>query len=560
MTLAISANRRAPWVHDALVAFSLLLAASAFILASHLRRPDVAISHEFLFSDPGTNLLLAERLSEGARLYRDIGFSYGPLAIHPYRLWSEIFGNSPRSYSSLLGMFSLINVLLAYAVMRTRVSRTTAAIVVVVGLLTTILIPSSIMFGYQSSMYFVLERTFFLIAIAIWTPPTERTVGRAIALGAILGLCQWLRFGTAFFLGLSILLLDVLAIVLLAARRPQVERWLRISVVTLLSFLLVQGAWVIYAFATLPRADALDAVWPSYVLAGFAVWPEYLRRPEFVNVRHFAAQQLTIVVSGLFAIAGTVLVCRRLLAAKRNAVQDTNYARLLGDLRLVLPLAFYTLGCVALFKSVYHFSQYAWTLPITAALLLERNNRLFGAAFALLTIPTFALTVKVNFVTKPPSDAVWLVAPNGAMVVVPAKVDRRVHALREYAGGAGGRPLFIVSTGAGFHAMFDVPQPTRQSWHVLGFARAGDDSTMLTTLATVPSAIVLSEHPPGEIPGADPCAWYNWRHFESGTCRQLATRLAMSQSIRVDSTTWIIPGIADSVRAAAQPGPLITAP
>ena len=535
---------------EASIIFLMLIVGGALILAAFLHRPDLTFSQDHLFLDSGTNLLLAQRLSEGAHLYRDLGYSYGPLAIMPYLLWSKAFGNTPQSFSALLGTISLINLALVYIVMRTRVSRETAVIVVLAGLLTTILIPGSLVYSYQTSGYSVLERTLFLLVLALWRPPSERTVKGAAVLGLVFGLWQLLRFGTALFLGFAIVLIDILALVLGRTGRPGLRHWLRISLITLAAFLAVECAWVTYAFATLPHADAFDAVWPSFVLAGFTVWPDYLREPHFISFKYFVAQQLTIVVSGLCAIAGTYLVIRRIRETRPAGSSVSGDMSGMRDLRLVIPLVFYAIGSLYLFRAASHFNQYAWMLPVSAALLLNATSWRVRVAFAAFMLPTVALNARIYFLNDRLPDMVRLALPNGSSLVVPEDVALRIQSLRDYAAGEGGRALFILPTGAGFHTMFDVPQPTRQSWQVLGFARAGDGAAMLRILATRPSAVVLTEHPEGERPGVDPCAWYEYSHFETAFCPVLARHLAISQAIRLDRKAWIIPSIADSIRAA----------
>jgi len=556
----VSSSKHRDRATDISIALGLILLATVMVLAALLRRHDASSGAEFIFSDAGTNLLLAERLSEGAKLYRDIGYSYGPLAIQPYRVWAELFGNTPRSFSAMLGLVSVVNILLAYVVLRMRMSRLTSVVVVATGLLSTMLIPGSIVSGGQASAYFVFERTFFLVMLAVWIPHDERTMMRALALGMTLGLWQWLRFGTALFVGLSIAILDVVALVLRRARSAEVRRWFLVSLVTLASFLVVQGAWVAYAFATLPRPDAVDALWPSYVLGAFELWPKELRRPHFIGLPNFIAQQLPIVVGTLFGSIGTGLLLHRIRTTQSSDAALPDRQRPVHDLRFVLPILFYAIGCISLFRSVYHFFQYAWLLPLSAALLINRRERLLGSAFALLMLPTLLLNARISLINRPPPDAVRLDAPNGSRMTVSPEVAARVRVVRAYASESGGRALFFLPTGGGFHAMFDVAQPTRQVWHTLGFFRGSDEEEMYRMLDTKPSAVVLTEYPRDGVPGADPCTWYLWRPFEPAMCDRLARHLATSRAIRVDDATWILPGIADSAITSSGSGSARTAP
>jgi hypothetical protein len=352
---------------------------------------------------------------------------------------------------------------------------------------------------------------------------------------------------------------DLLALVLTGASRRTVGRWFRLGVVTVSAFIAVQGMWAVWAFSALPRGDALDFLWPSYVLEAFAVWPSERRWPRWEGVRYFVGQQLMVVTSAALGVAVLASVIRG--RRQRRSLRDggLRWNLTAAHLRLVLPFAFFAIGAVALFRSVYHFHQYAWTLALTAALAVDRGSAWIRRAFTVLCLPGLALLLRANLMTDPPPDAATIRTANGGTLVVTPAGKHRVDALVRYAAADGGTSLLIMRTGAGFHALFDTRFSGRQFFYILGFARGRDDERMLQTLESGPAAIVLIDYPPNEVPSADPCTWYGWPHFRADFCPRLAKSVNVGRAVQIDPTTWIIPaaGMATQARprdATATPG------
>jgi hypothetical protein len=544
--MAASASPTAARLHwtwgDTVTALLLAIGAATVCVAAIVRRPDLNFGIPFLFADPGANLLIAERLSEGARLYRDVGFSYGPLAIYPYAWFTRLVGNTPQAYASFLATFSVVNVVLAFALLRRRVSRSSATIVVAGGLYATLVLPGSLISGGLPSPYFVLERLLFLAILLSWRPPRERTMRCAAVVGLLLGASQGVRFGTAFFIGAAIVIVDLLALHVASADRAAVMHWVRRSLVTLSCFLVVQGAWVILAYALLPSAEARDFLWPAYILEGFEVWPSEYRWPRFEGFRLFVGQQLLGI--GCAVLALEVLWWGLRGGARDRARGIADRLRVgQADLVMVIPFAFYVIGAAALFRGVYHFYQYAWTLPLAAALAVDRRGRRFAAVFLVVCLPALALVVRANFVSEPPGDAVVVRPPRGGLLMLSPVEKRRVDAIREYATVPVNRSLIVMRTGAGFHHLYGTRFSGRQLFYILGFARGDDANAMLHTLESEPSAMVLTDYPAGESPSADPCTWYGWQHFAKDVCPRLAELVDTRRAIQVDETTWIIPGV-----------------
>ena len=525
---------------DRLMALALGLCAALICLAALVRRPDLNSSNAFLFGDPGANLLLAEKLSNGARLFRDAGYSYGPLSIYPYRWFASVFGNTPQSFSAFLALFSVTNVCVVYRLLRAHVTRATALVVTIAAVFPTVLLPGSLIFGIQASPYFVLERLLLLSVVLSWRVPEARRPRHAIAIGVLLGLWQGVRFGSAFFVGAAIVIVDLLYLSVSSVDRVRLGQWLRASVVTLLSFLAIEAAWIIGAFALLPAGDARDFLWPAYVLEAFEVWPQERRWPRYANVRLLLGQQLVAIGC---AILGAIALYRlvRDWRATVKGTQSVGWHVYAGDFCLLIPFVFYAMGAAGLFRSVYHFHQYAWTLPLAAALAVDRGGRRMLAGFLLVSLPGLALMLRANFVTSPPASAVTVEPPAGGHLVLSETEKARTQALLAVATGPVPRKLLIMRVGAGFHYLFRTPVTGRQIFYILGFARGDDAEIMLRTLSSEPSAFVLTDYPPGERPPPDPCQWYGWRHFAPEVCARVAPLVDVGRAFRVDESTWIIP-------------------
>ena len=534
---------------DVVAVLILAIGAAIICTAAIVRRADLNAASAFLYSDAGVNLWLAERIAEGARLYRDLGFSYGPLAIYPYAWFARVFGNTPQGFDGFLAAWSVVGIVLSYRLLRRSVSRGTAVLVVAGGLYATLLLPGSLIFGPQSSAYFVLERVIFLAVLLSWRPSATRGVGNAVATGVLLGVWQGVRFGSALFVGAAIVAVDLLALYFIRADRATILRWIRLGLITTGCFLAVEGLWAVWAYSSLPAADARDFLWPSYVLESFDEWPDTLRWPRFVSVPLFVGQQLfPIGAAALGAIAFWWALRHR---NGRVSPGATTPSRVIAadDLVMLIPWCFFMFGAAGLFRAVGHFHQYAWTLPFAAGLAIDRGGRRLVVAFVLLALPGTAVLLRANLITRPGPDRVMVRAPNSGYVVVSEAERRRTEVLREYATSPVSRSLIFVPVGTGFHAFFDTRFRGRQSFFILGFPRGDDANVMLHTLASEPAALVLLDHPSSETPGPDPCTWFAWRHFSADLCARLATRIDAAQAIRVDEKTWIIPGVMDADRS-----------
>src|ERR1043166_7121179 len=133
-----------------------------------------------------------------------------------------------------------------------------AAFVTLVGIVTTTIEPGSLIGGLTTAAYVPVERAALLACALCWTSPHRRTNRHAIAIGAVLGLWQAIRFGGAFVAGAAILIVDACSIAADPAMRRSIASWLRSSALIAATFIAFEVLWIALAFGALPRGVARD--------------------------------------------------------------------------------------------------------------------------------------------------------------------------------------------------------------------------------------------------------------------------------------------------------------
>src|SRR5208337_2664470 len=146
--------------------------------------PEQEFTDDFLFHDAGVNLLLAEELTAGKVLYRDLSYIYGPVSIYLYTAAAKLFGNSATTYVEFQRSLSLLHLALVFLVLRSRFPRWPAAAVTLLGVPPFAIVPGAVMGGYMCSPYMPIERCFLTLLPLLWQPPGVRSNRRAAALGA----------------------------------------------------------------------------------------------------------------------------------------------------------------------------------------------------------------------------------------------------------------------------------------------------------------------------------------------------------------------------------------
>ena len=500
---------------DAVALTVLVLAALALALGSLARRPDIYNSGAVLIGDPSYNLLVADRLLDGASLHDDIATPYGPVPAYLHAAAAALFGNTVSTFHLVFVALSAINIGLAYLLLRRVAGPWTALLLAALGLFPTLLIPGSLVGGFQSSPYIPLERTLLLTAALCWAPPATRSPGRAVAMGVAFGVWQGVRFGGGIFAGVAVVVVDALAI---WRGGGSFRRWIGSLLLTLAGFLVMQGGWALWAFATLPPDLARDALWPVFVLETYAAWVTPSERwPMWGGVGMFLGQQLTLVAG---AIAGVVMSA--VVASSRRAAVGRGD----GGLALLIPFVFFLLGSVVFFRQAYHFYQFGWALVFPLAWLASRG-RVWSVGVAAILLPCFALDLKAQLLSPRDPTLEPLALPNGETVWLAPELRRSVLALDavlDRAGPAAGGVVFVPMA-AGLQHFYDLPTPLRQPWILRGFVRPYDEAELVRDVAGARAVVVLATV--GVSLHSDPCRWFTTvsNPFRGPICETIAPLL-----------------------------------
>jgi hypothetical protein len=449
-----SSVRNLPWPRraDAIALAALVAISVALSAATIVRRPESTVNAAYLFQDEGLNLLVADVVNAGGILYRDLAYPYGPLPAYLHAAVARAFGNTPLVYLLYVIAMSSMTVALAFALMRRAADTGVAAFVAAVGVVTTIIVPGSLIGGQTTAAYVPVERAALLAVALCWSDPDRRSLKRSIALGVTLGLWQLVRFGGAIVAGGSILLLDALC--LAASSSPgRIARWFRSSIVVAGAFLAIELLWIVIAFAMLPRDVALDAIWPAYVLEAYGEWvSSEIRWLPWGGWRLFVVQYLVPFSGGVLGLFGIY--------------QSTHHRAEDGDGRAVfLPLFFFIVGGFVYFKQVHHFRQFMWTLVPASAWWLARTTWRWRVATALLWAPGFLIVVRSSLVGAAASTMITAALPAGGAIVIDRRQAERIAFLERFVREESrAQPVIYLDSGAGWYHAFQVPRATRHAW------------------------------------------------------------------------------------------------
>src|SRR6266404_7190925 len=285
----------------------LLGVAVVWIAIAFRWRADAIFSETFLWGDGAHNLVVCQQLLSGKLFFRDVFSQYGPLPSYVYAGIAVLFGNTVRTYMSMVALLTVVDVWMIWILLRRNVSWMTALIVCLVGVFPVFLLPGSFTAGYPETIYYGFERAGLLLAVILWRPAVTATFTRALLLGLCLGFLQTIKFGSCFVLGLAIIAVDVGLLCRTGMTRETLTRWARSNVAILLGFAVVEATLAVVAFASMPEMMAKDFLWPSYMLEGYSSYVTAGTRGfQWMGVRFFVVRQLGPVCALL--MAGTAAI------------------------------------------------------------------------------------------------------------------------------------------------------------------------------------------------------------------------------------------------------------
>jgi hypothetical protein len=431
------------WVQRFVPALSATLASLAISTALIFHRPDIR-GAGFLFGDEASNLYVADAVQHGRRLFVDAAYPYGPAAIELYARIGGLFGNTPLTYLIALAVLTALSTgAAAHFVSRAANTRTTLAIILV-GLLPTMPVPGAPIGGFISSIYYPLERFGLLAAMLLWRPPAARSAASSIAIGAVLGFCQGVRFGPGI-----VMLLAVAAVDALAARRGSMRDLFRATGWLVAGFAGMECLWMAWAFLTLPSSIAGEVLWPlqmweTHRAGGASRWPGW------------AGWRMGI-TQGVMPVAAIVLALVHAVRSGRARSSQSTDGRA-GDGALVASL-FFAAGAFGFFRTEFHFRQFAWMLPLAAAPAVARLPGRAAAVLLVVCLP--ALWPIASAFRQARHELVELRVPRGFSVFVSPEVAGQVRALEPYTRDG---PVLFVPNGAGWLYAYGVRSVTRHTW------------------------------------------------------------------------------------------------
>jgi len=439
----------------------ILLAAAAVAIgeASIFRRPDLSRTAGFLFGDPGFSLLIAREVLHGARLYADVAYQYGCVPVYLYAAVAAMAGNTPLVFLHFLLACSTGTLLLFYALARRAAGPGVALLVTLAGALPVLLLPGSLLGGYVNSYYIPIERALMIGAAIAWRPPSRRSVGRALGLGACLGALQFVRFGPGVALAGVVVLVDVAVHVL---QKGGARRWLAAETQTFAAFAALEAVRIAGAFTLLPSLVARDVVWPAYILESYSGAKAF---------PHWNGWALAI---GQYANPVTSLVLGAVTLAAIAAARSRWDAEEDGS-QLLLPL-FFVAGIFGLFRSEHHFYQAAWTVTPAAVVALRRWPRLRGVVLA-AWLPPLALVVSQPLRPQPASARTVAIAPHWTLTV-PVGMDDTIRGVAGALRQSGSHRVVFYPYLAGFNVALDLPLVGRESTFMHGSIRPYEEAAL----------------------------------------------------------------------------------
>jgi hypothetical protein len=478
---------------DGLTLAGLALFAALIQIINLVTRPQTVLNGDFLVGDQGTTLLAAQDLMNGRMLYADCVYPYGWASAGSYVAWASIFGNTARAYVGFQVALNFVEVLLLYCAARRALTAVWAGMFTAIAMLPEMLYPGSVLGAYAGNPAAPLERIVLTGLVLIWVVPSRRSRSQSAVIGGFLALLQWIKFGSGIFIGLAVVVLDLVC--LYADRHPgrSIRRWMIGLMTTLGVACMGEIIRALFSLWMLPTPIALDVIFPLYAARLYAAQTAVDRTPfEWFGLGHFVVQQFPLLL-GLFAtLAGIVLWVRSSGRFRQ------------GSVALLIPGLFFIVAQLGYIGHVHHYFHYGWTVTLAGALVCSFSPRT-ALVFLALMLPSFAIMLRATL-TSPVSTASEFALPNGDRLYLPEEAQnslRRItQRLRSEPSADDRNRVLIVPLGAGFHFYYDVPRFSRHTWYIPYYPRPYDDANLIEAIDHTRFVIVITDQPvsPGELP------------------------------------------------------------
>jgi hypothetical protein len=498
------------------------------------------------FSDGGLLLLTAQRLLDGAVLYRDSFYQYGPLHMFAYAGWGCLFGNTIDSYFGFLNVVSTINTLLLVRCLRRAECSVAEMSITLAATLPYFLLPGSPSAGFYGHGYLPFERMLYLVFVLMWKAPSHRSIARSGALGAIIGLMQTVKFGDAAGALAGLLAVDAFSF-WSASATPFWRGFWRHAIGIGTGFSVVVGAFAAVLYSCLPSEIASDVLWPYYMVKSYVVAPVD-RLPQWLSLNYFIGTQLSAVIAVVIGVVTIgVLGIRVLGVRKRRAgIREDLAPREKGALPLIILLVAYLVNAVLIYKQTWLFYQNVWMVTAAVCFLVRRFPVSGKLALAVLCIPCLWITVRAVLWPRSDRNEEPVQVPNGETIWMDPAVKEQntlvCESLRSIPPESG--RVFVLDRGpvtvaSHLHFFYKIPQASRHTMIFPGWLRPVDYRKLLQGLEATKAVVLIqtpTDPPPGKFIG-------DWNAYDFP--REFSTEFSarLDSPVRAGVSCWIFPVI-----------------
>lgn len=531
-------------MHYKEVVYLLLLVGLVVIFIEIKLTQKESYSSGFLIAEESQNFLVADKLLDNGTLYKDIASPYGYIPAYSHALAAKILGNHIATYYRYFEFLDCLIAVLLYFLCRKVLSPPAAVCFTLLAFIPQVIAPGSLSSGQIIHPAFPVEKVLLICVALLWKEPSRQRWPRSLLVGVCLGLMQGVKFGGGLVAGLAIAVVEV-SILLKSRFSPEAWRnFIRSGITILLGFSIVELAWIILAYLSLPPHIAYDVLWPVYMLRNYAGFANSVRWPRWIGLGYF----LGVHAVPVLGLIGSLWFIRDQLFRRSHARlsnSTSNESRKTVGI-LILPL-FYVVGCFIYFKQFWHFNLYAWTLVIGASYLVIQPIRVIRWATVAICVISFVLFVKVNFFKPHDPSLRALALDNGEQLWVEDSEFQRFRDVLNIirtpptSDKQSGLPVVFYPLGAGFHTFFHIPQRSRSYYFAPGLIRPYDNRE-LTELAGQAAHWVVFLSSPSDSLSPDPAEWHSKQNFsvpalDATTSTGIMQRLGEGQ--RIDSNCWI---------------------
>lgn len=320
--------------------------------------PESILHGGWLWQDQGWYLAQLDQLLSGASLYTEVATPYGPWPYWWQLGWAKLLGNRAEVFvASQIFLLSVSSGVAGLALFRLlRPGQAAAGL-----LLGVIPFQAKILAEMIYSPLTALQLALLLWA---WRHPGRRTFGRAFALGILLGVGQWIKFGHFLIFGAGMMVAD-LAAVRVAGNWKQdwrrlLNQWFAVAIGAALPELVLVG-WVGW---TRPGAIAWDVIWPAYQSQAYGIFgpEERLWKGLFLMpLKPLAGRVLPALFLATLSAVVFGFLCRRGTKPARSG-DSVDPQQLAARFALFIPVAAYIFGGISLFTSTNHLIIYHYLL------------------------------------------------------------------------------------------------------------------------------------------------------------------------------------------------------